>query len=65
MVEALDLVFGLAADIDAEAAVELNILLGDNDGEVSITALEGGKLILHHGGERIGETRSSLCDITL
>ena len=55
VVEALDLVFGLAADIDAEAAVELNVLLRDNDGEVSVAALEGGEILFHHGGEGIGK----------
>ena len=55
VVETLDLVFRLAADIDAEAAVELNVLFRDNDGEVSVAALEGGEILFHHGGEGIGK----------
>ena len=50
-----DLVFGFAGHLDAEAFVELYVLLGYDDREVGVRAAELVKLLLSARGKRIGE----------
>ena len=47
MIELFDLILGLTADVDAQAFIELGILLREDDGEVGIAAPEIIQLLQH------------------
>ena len=53
MIEPRDLVFRLAAHMDAEAAIEVRVLLGENDGKMRLAPAQGVELRQHALGQRI------------
>ena len=55
MIELFDLILGLTADVDAQAFIELGILLREDDGEVGIATPEIVQLLQHPLRQRIGD----------
>ena len=53
MIEPRDLVFRLAAHMDAETAIEVRVLLGENDGKMRLAPPQGVELRQHALGQRI------------
>ena len=55
MIQLLDLILRLAADVDPQPLIELHVLFGDDDGEMRIAALQILQLRLHHSRQRIAQ----------
>ena len=53
VVQALGLILRLAADVNAEALVKLDVLLRDDDGEVRVAAAQAAELITGHVCQRV------------
>ena len=56
MIELLHLIFRLAAYLDPQALIELGVLLGENDGEVGVTAPQIVQLLQHPLRQGVGDS---------